>query len=142
MNKNYQTVLKDAGIRPSIQRIAIYSYLCEHHTHPDVEEIFAELSPLYPTLSKTTIYNTLQLFTENHLIQAIKIDNDKIRYDAEMSDHLHFKCDKCGNIFDIYEGSNITALFKECEKQLPEGFVMRRIETDIWGTCPACNKKQ
>ena len=60
MTKQYQTILADAGIRPSIQRIAVYGYLCEHPVHPDVETVYDALNPIYPTLSKTTVYNTLK----------------------------------------------------------------------------------
>ena len=72
--KEYNKILKDANIRPSIQRLAIFAFLKENKIHPDVETIFTQLSPLYPTLSRTTVYNTLQLFEENKIIQAVKID--------------------------------------------------------------------
>ena len=65
--KNYHTTLSEAGVRPSVQRVAVYSYLCEHPVHPTVETLYASLSPEYPTLSKTTIYNTLKLFEEKKL---------------------------------------------------------------------------
>ena len=57
---NYSQKLNDAGIRPSVQRVAIYAYLCQHPVHPDIETIYADLAPDYATLSKTTVYNTLK----------------------------------------------------------------------------------
>ena len=89
MVKQYQTILENAGIRPSIQRIAVYRYLCENPIHPDVEKVYADLAPSYPTLSKTTVYNTLKLFEEKNIVQSIKIEDDKLRFDAEMRDHFH-----------------------------------------------------
>ena len=75
--KNYHTTLSEAGVRPSVQRVAVYSYLCEHPVHPTVETLYASLSPEYPTLSKTTIYNTLKLFEEKKLVHSLKIEDDK-----------------------------------------------------------------
>ena len=59
------------GIRPSAQRVAIMQYIMTHHTHPTVGEIFDELCPLIPTLSKTTVYNTLRMFSEKGAAQMI-----------------------------------------------------------------------
>ena len=48
--------LQQAGLRPSIQRVAILEYINQHYTHPTIEEIYDALSKKIPTLSKTTVY--------------------------------------------------------------------------------------
>ena len=53
------------GIRPSIQRVAIMKYLATHHTHPTVEEVFLALKKQLPTVSRTTVYNTLRMLSEH-----------------------------------------------------------------------------
>lgn len=138
MKKEYHLILKNADIRPSIQRVAIYAYLCEHPCHPDVETVYDELFPLYPTLSKTTVYNTLKLFEEKNIVQSIKIDDDKLRFDAEMKNHLHFKCTNCGQIYDVFCDKNQTDMVKECSELLPAGFKMNKIQTNLWGMCNNC----
>ena len=138
MTKQYQTVLLNAGIRPSIQRIAVYGYLCEHPVHPDVETVYDALNPSYPTLSKTTIYNTLKLFEEKKIIQTIKIEDDKLRFDAEMRDHLHFKCIKCNRIFDVFADNNISKMFGNINDIVPNGFSISKIQTNLWGFCRDC----
>ena len=60
--------LTEYGFRPSLQRIAIVEYLFTHSTHPVVDTIFNELSSSIPTLSKTTVYNTLKLFEEKNIV--------------------------------------------------------------------------
>ena len=61
MNASKQYLL-NFGIKPSLQRLAVMKYLMQYHTHPTVDEIYAALHSSIPTLSKTTIYNTLSLF--------------------------------------------------------------------------------
>lgn len=141
MNIKYQTILQEAGIRPSIQRIAVYSYLRENPCHPDVETVYDALFPLYPTLSKTTVYNTLKLFEEKKIVQSIKIEDDKLRFDAEMREHLHFKCVNCNCIYDILTHTNDLNLSNKCSSILPAGFSMTKIQTYLWGTCSNCSNK-
>ena len=62
---NAKQILEGAGVRPSVQRLAVMDYLATHKTHPTVDEIYSSLAPSIPTLSKTTVYNTLKLFVEN-----------------------------------------------------------------------------
>ena len=93
--------LVEFGIKRSMQRIAIMEYLMQHLTHPTADDIFSDLFPSVPTLSKTTVYNTLKVFENKGAIQSISIDEKNQRYDADISHHAHFKCKKCGNVYDI-----------------------------------------
>ena len=141
MNRQYQSILAEAGIRPSIQRIAVYSWLCEHPIHPDVETVYDALNPIYPTLSKTTVYNTLKLFEEKKIVQSLKIEDDKLRFDAEMKDHMHFKCIKCNGIFDVFAGTEVSQLFNNISTMVPKGFSISKIQTNLWGICQNCAEK-
>ena len=96
-----QDYLAKYGIKPSVQRIAIMEYLMEHRTHPSTDEIHSVLIKWMPTLSKTTVYNTLKLFTEQGALTAVGIDDRNIRYDIDVSDHAHFICLGCGKVYDI-----------------------------------------
>ena len=98
---NVSEYLKGNGIKPSVQRMRIFQYLLDHHTHPTVDDIFKNLSPEMPTLSKTTVYNTLNIFVQNHIVQEIIIEENEVRYDVVTKSHGHFKCKKCGEILDF-----------------------------------------
>ena len=56
-------------IKPSVQRMAIMDYLMSHRIHPSADEIYNALYPTIPTLSKTTIYNTMKLFVEQGAVR-------------------------------------------------------------------------
>lgn len=138
----YVKTLVNKGIRPSIQRIAVFKYLYDNKTHPTVDTVYDALSPFYPTLSKTTVYNTIHLFKENNLVQEIRIEDDEIRYDAETTPHFHFKCTSCKEIFNIFEvNSKTSEINDKILSLLPEGFSSTKIETNIWGICSNCNRK-
>jgi len=93
--------LKAHGIKPSYQRMKIYEYLLEKRNHPTVDMIYKELSRDIPTLSKTTVYNTLNVFTEKKIANILLVEENEARYDAKMEIHGHFKCISCNEIHDV-----------------------------------------
>ena len=121
------------SIRPSVQRTAIMEYLMNHKTHPTVEEIYLALNPSIPTLSKTTVYNTLNLFSEKGAVQVLTIDDKNARYDADVSKHGHFYCRSCGKVHDVFN-------MKPEAYVIPynEDFLVDAIEVSYYGTCKAC----
>ncbi|MCT4611960.1 MAG: transcriptional repressor [Clostridia bacterium] len=98
---NISEMLKENDIKPSYQRLKIYEYLINNRTHPTVDEIYKALVVEIPTLSKTTVYNTLNLFVEKNIVLLITIDENETRYDADTSVHGHFRCRKCKKIYDF-----------------------------------------
>ncbi len=96
-----QERLQRHEIKPSVQRMAVLDYLMNNPVHPTADMIFNALYPSIPTLSKATVYNTLNLLTEKGVIKMITIDEKNARYDANENPHMHFKCSTCGEIHDI-----------------------------------------
>lgn len=93
--------LTSNNIKPSLQRIKIFEYLYENTNHPTVDKIYTDLASDIPTLSKTTVYNTLKLFIDNGITSTFTIDGNESRYDAIMEEHAHFKCNACNNVYDV-----------------------------------------
>ena len=79
------TRLVEHGIKPSVQRIQIMHYLMTHFTHPTVEEVHKALLPKVPTLSRTTVYNTLRMFSEHNAAQMITINEHRVCYDGDVA---------------------------------------------------------
>jgi len=98
---NIKNHLTKEGISPSYQRIKIFEYLSNNKNHPTIDEIYNQLKNDIPTLSKTTVYNTLNLFLKKGLVGGLTIEDNEMRYDATTVRHAHLKCSKCGKIYDI-----------------------------------------
>src|SRR5208337_1463920 len=94
-------ILLNNGISPSYHRLKIYEYLMNNRTHPSADMIYADIIKYIPTLSKTTIYNTLKTFVEKGIVASVTIENTEVRYDADVSFHGHFKCQTCQCLYDI-----------------------------------------
>lgn len=82
-------------------RLAILRYLDEHMKHPTAEEIYSALKKKNPSLSKTTVYNSLESLHKHGIIQALTICSSEHRYDFKSEMHHHFLCKQCGMIIDI-----------------------------------------
>ena len=135
-NKDVGNRLLNFGVKPSLQRIAIMGYLMEHLTHPTADTIFNDLYHSIPTLSKTTVYNTLKLLEEHGVILAINIDEKNTRYDADISLHAHFKCKKCGCVKD-FPLENISVLKNVNDS---EDFVITECQVYFKGYCKQCKE--
>jgi len=124
--------LAEKNIKPSFHRIKVLEYLMVNKNHPTVEQIYSSLKKLFPTLSKATIYNSLNLFVEKGLVQPITIEETEIRYDSTVESHGHFKCDCCGAIYD----------FDVDVDSLPfsglDNFIINSKEVYFRGTCHNC----
>lgn len=127
-------ILLNHGIKPSFPRIQIYKYLFTKKNHPNVDKIYSSLVSQIPTLSKTTVYNTLNLFIEADLVNALNLDENEKRYEIIIHEHSHFKCEVCNKIFDIpYDGL----------KLLPNGyenFKIKEKQIFLKGICVNCQK--
>lgn len=96
-----KTFLESKQVKASYHRLRILEYLMKNRNHPSVDTIYQALSPEIPTLSKTTVYNTLSLFTEKGIVSSLTIVNNELRYDLMFEPHAHFQCSHCNKVFDI-----------------------------------------
>jgi len=133
--EKYKKLLVAENIKPTFQRIKILQYLDHHHNHPTVDMIYEGLYDAVPTLSKTTVYNTLDLFRKSGLVNALYITETELRYELRHQIHHHFYCRKCGRIIDVDVG---------CEYQdlmTINGHKIEEIHGSFRGICNDCLKK-
>ena len=131
--KHLQEQLIKCQIQPSVQRLQILAYLVSHY-HPSAEQVYTDLQNELGALSKATVYNTLNLFVAQGLVKQVAIDDRHMRYDIITSDHGHFQCDACGEIFDF-------PLSDGEKKQSPlTGFQVNQKYVYLKGTCAQCLK--
>lgn len=125
-------MMNNSHVRPSLHRLAVLSYVANSHTHPGADEIFTVLSKSYPTLSRTTVYNSLHALTDAGLLRELEIESGNKRYDlAPQKPHSHFVCRKCGRIFDMKMPEIMGDI-------VMNDFVVDSVDVYIKGLCPDC----
>ncbi len=135
MFEKYVKLLKENSIKITPQRLEILRYLDDHRMHPTADQIFTDLKEKNPSLSKTTVYNSVEILMDHGLIQSITISGSELRYDFKHGMHHHFLCKKCGRITDIdVECPNIGKML-ECGHEVEE------VHGYFKGICKKCLKK-
>ncbi len=125
------------GIRPSHQRLAIMDYLMTHPIHPTIEDVYKGLYKRIPTLSRTTVYNTLRLMSEKKAAQMITIDDHRVCYDGNTENHVHFYCKQCGKVIDLM-GEKAPDLQ---EGKCVDGNIVQEAQLYYKGICAECAKQ-
>ena len=131
----YVTLLKGNQMKVTPQRLEIMKYLDENRTHPTADDIYSALKGANPSLSKTTIYNTLDTLLEHELIQSVGISGNEMRYDFKRGMHHHFLCKDCGSIMDI------DVACKFLEKTLEGEHRVDEVHGYFKGVCKDCLAK-
>jgi Fur family iron response transcriptional regulator len=99
--KTAKDILREAGISPSTQRVAIADFVLHTGTHPSADEVLVEARKRLPNISVATIYNTLHLFVERGLLRTLELSPEHTVYDPCMAPHHHFIDDESGRIHDV-----------------------------------------
>jgi Fe2+ or Zn2+ uptake regulation protein len=97
----FVSTLRAHDIKVTSQRIRILKFLDRFGDHVDADAIYSALKGHNPSLSKTTVYNTLDLFHEKGLVSVLTISGTEQRYELEQGMHHHLLCSRCGGIYNI-----------------------------------------
>lgn len=125
-------ILKDMGIRPSRQRVLLYYELDNRDDYPTAETLFQDLKPEIPTLSKTTIYNTMKLFVDKNIVQTIQVDGRESRFALNKEGQGFFYCKDCDQIKGVQLGTMPEIADKPEDMEIEDVLVVFR------GKCKDC----
>ena len=92
------------GLKVTPQRIAIYQELIKATDHPSADILHKRIKNSLPNISLDTVNRTLLTFADIGAAFVVEGSGEPKRFDAELDDHLHFKCLKCRNIIDFHRG--------------------------------------
>lgn len=89
------------GLRCTKQRVALYEALRQSMDHPTAEDLYRAVRPLTSRLSRATVYNTLEALCSAGLARRLPTTHGCSRYDADIMEHLHFRCRETSEIRDV-----------------------------------------
>ena len=131
MIEKYKMLFHKHNLKVTGPRLKIYEFLVNNKDHQTSDEIYQALAPEMYTLSKATVYNTLHLLTEKGLIKALDFGEGQVRYDADTSEHMHFRCKTCGEIHEFDSSVDVQPL-------IDKNYDIDGIQIYIKGQCPNC----
>lgn len=96
--------LREAGLRPTRQRLALGKLLLENgNRHVTAEDLYHEACRGGIPVSLATVYNTLHQFTAVGLLREVVVDMGQSYFDTNTTHHHHFYDERTGCLSDIEE---------------------------------------
>ncbi len=126
---------REAGMRMTPQRLAIFRYLEGNRSHPTAEEIFRAVRRKHPGLSLATVYNTLETLGRLSEVARHDLGGGAERWDPEVRPHHHFTCEACGEVQDVFGELELPALAGL------GAATVHRVQVQLSGLCGACRRK-
>ena len=134
----FQAKCREAGLKVTPQRMAVYKVLIESKQHPSAEMVFRKVREVIPNISLDTVNRTLLTLARIGAAFIVEGSGDVKRFDGCLETHQHFKCIKCRRIFDFhYKPFDNIAVPKNISRK----FTVLRKTVYFEGICDLCGKK-
>ncbi|MBT3835758.1 transcriptional repressor [Candidatus Woesearchaeota archaeon] len=116
------------------QRQIILEHLQSVKTHPTAEQVFNVVKHKFPNITLATVYRNLHILTEEKKAKKLEI-NGKYHFDGDLMPHLHFICENCKIIKDLF----LDDLNKYLEKKLAKSnLAITKYNIQCEGICKTC----
>lgn len=127
-SRDYESLLRDAGVRITKQRRAILRIISESEDHPDALEIFNRAQEMDASVSLPTVYRTMKTLEEKGAIQRHTFEGGPSRFEHTDSEHHDHLIDmESGEVIE-FTSPKIEALQREIARDLGYDIVHHRLE--------------
>ncbi len=126
----------------SRQRELILQSLRNRVDHPTAEMLYTDLKTQMPEIGIATIYRNLSDLCEMGEITKLKSNIGADRFDGNKEEHIHFECNECHEIEDIFIHEGQSKKIDNEIKRLSENIGAECENANIWltGLCKKCKK--
>jgi Fur family peroxide stress response transcriptional regulator len=124
-------------MRRTRQKEAILEVLRGTNSHPTADWVYNEVRKEIPNISLGTVYRNLRLLCESGEISELDLCGTLTRFDARRDNHYHFRCEKCGLVFDVDLPVDVEMDKKVAQKT---GFEVLYHRLEFRGVCESCQK--
>ncbi|NIR11159.1 MAG: transcriptional repressor, partial [Candidatus Aminicenantes bacterium] len=85
----FQRKCREAGLKVTPQRMAVYKVLIESKQHPSAEMVFRKVREAIPNISLDTVNRTLLTLAEIGAASIVEGTGDVKRFDGKLETHQH-----------------------------------------------------
>lgn len=132
--------LESKGLRKTPERFTILETVFLHNDHFGVETIYNEMERRSYHVSRSTVYNTMELFCECGLVRKHQFGTNQAVYEKVVSSgsHHHLICTECGKIREMKDAD----LISQISNRKYGTFSVSYVSLYVYGVCPACQRKR
>ena len=131
------TVLREQGIYVTAQRLAVLRVVGAQ-PHATAEEVLQGVRDEIGSISRQSVYDTLNTLSDLGLLRRIQPAGSPARYETRAGDnHHHLICHGCGRVEDVDCAVGKRPCLTASEAH---GFDIDEAEVIYWGRCPDCRQ--
>lgn len=131
----FEQYLQNKGLRKTQERFAILDAIYSIEGHFTMEELLAAMNACKFRVSRATLYNTIELLADAHLVVRHKFDNcSQYEKSFNMTTHFHRICMSCGTVTEVRDEK----LREAIENAHSRGFTIAHSSLYIYGMCSKC----
>ncbi len=129
----FTDMLKASNLKSTHQRLSIL-HAIDMFGHVDIDTLYEAIIRKCPTMSKATLYRNINDLISFHILEEVKLPNQKQQYEIKKVPHIHLLCTHCGCVEDVFVD---TKEFIEMVKE-KSGFTISNSFIVMDGTCSTC----
>ncbi|MED4600829.1 Fur family transcriptional regulator [Paenibacillus validus] len=136
--------LRSSNYKLTPQREATVRVLLENEQeHLSAEDVYMLVKDKYPDIGLATVYRTLELLAELHIVEKMNFGDGVARFDLRSEEHTHMHhhliCTVCGALKEIKDDWLL-----ELENRLQQeyGFKVTDHRLDFMGTYHTCKSSE
>lgn len=142
----FKASMKEEGYRCTQERLTVLKEIYESDSHLDADEIFVRLKKKNISISRATVYHTLDLLFKFHLVNKIDLGHKHTHYEKSygVGNHLHIICEQCDRVVEVHSDELNRILDTLCEQN---GFSLGSFSLQVFAKCQSegktgkCNHK-
>jgi Fe2+ or Zn2+ uptake regulation protein len=128
-------LLRDCGLSVTAQRLEIFRAVASQ-PHCTADDVHESAKSTLGTLSRQSVYDTLNVFVEKGLLRRIQPVGSPALYEDRVNDnHHHLICRNCSIVVDV----DCAVGYRPClHASNDNDFLIDEAEVVYWGLCPEC----
>ncbi len=125
--------------RNTRQRQVVLEELKKTTSHPTAAELYELTRRRLPRISLGTVYRNLELLTQTGHVRKLVAGGSETRFDADVTDHYHVRCQRCGRVDDAHD-LRVEPLTRGVADV--SGYEILGYHLEFFGICPECRAQQ
>lgn len=131
--------LESRNLRKTPERYAILDMVFSCNSHFDIMVLYKKMEDEAYHVSRTTLYNTMELLIECGLVRKHQFGNQHAQYErvCDATNHHHLICTECGKIKDVKD----VEFIKYMNTIKYPAFTPSYFMLYVYGLCNSCARK-
>ncbi len=133
--EDFKNILKEKGLKCTPSREMILEIFSGNKRPIRAEDIYNKLKN---KIDEATIYRTISSFKKVGLIRQVNLRRESVYFELNNDHHHHIVCEKCGEIEDFKENSEIEKILGRIVEKSSRFKIINEHSLELFGVCSKC----